>query len=102
MYSWGMLFLVLMWLAFCDIVTGQGNRRAYISFTVCGLFAAYTHYFSCLGAGYLYLVLFIYCLTKEQEAEILAGMQCGDSHMLSPLAPRSMEADEWRTGRILD
>ena len=66
MYSWGMLFLVLLWLAFCDIVTGQGNRRAYISFTVCGLFAAYTHYFSCLGAGYLYLVLFIYCLTKER------------------------------------
>lgn len=65
MYSWGMFFLVLMWLAFCDIVTEQG-RRAYVAFTVFGVLAAYTHYFACLAAVYLYLVLFAFCLIKKR------------------------------------
>lgn len=75
MYSWGMFFLVLMWLAFCDIVTEQG-RRAYVAFTVFGVLAAYTHYFACLAAGYLYLALFGYFLVKER-AKLKYWLGCG-------------------------
>ncbi len=67
MYSWGMLFLVMAYLAFYDILYSGFKKEAWIKLVFFTVAASYTHYFACMAAGYLYLALLIYCAIWKRD-----------------------------------
>ncbi len=68
MYGWGMCFLVLAYLALCKIIRGAEEWRQYVWFGLFGLLAAYTHYFSCVAAAFLYLSLSLYLFLYRRKS----------------------------------
>lgn len=56
MYSLALLLVTLAFIFACDTAIYRTGRSC-IGLFVCGILAAYTQYFSCLGIGILYLLL---------------------------------------------
>lgn len=67
MYSWGMLFLVMAYLAFYDILYTELKKEAWMKLVFFAVAASYTHYFACIAVGYLYLILFLYCIIWKKD-----------------------------------
>lgn len=82
MYSWGMLFVTLAFLAVYEIMS-KSNIMAWLLFAVFSLAAAYTHYFAGVAVGILYLFLLCYCIRKKKMLKqwILAAVVLGGGYL---------------------
>ncbi|MBO5093019.1 MAG: hypothetical protein J6C33_01535, partial [Lachnospiraceae bacterium] len=67
MYSWGMFFVVMAFLAFCDIILENKFKPAILQFIIYSVMAAYTHYFACIGIAFLYFALLLYWYRYHRE-----------------------------------
>lgn len=70
MYSWGMFFLAMSFLAFCDLIVcvEEKQRIAAVEFVLWGIAAVYTHYFACIGIAFLYLILLGYWYRRQKKS----------------------------------
>lgn len=66
MYSWAILFLLIAFLAFKEIIETQ-DIKAWIVLTVFSVLCAYTHYFAAISAICLYLTLLAYLLKFKRD-----------------------------------
>ena len=66
MYSWAILFVVLAFIAFMDLIEKK-DRKHWILLTIFSVLCAYTQYFAAITAGALYLVLLIYLIKFERQ-----------------------------------
>lgn len=66
MYGWAILFIIIAFLAFREIIETQ-DKKAWIVFTVFSVLCAYTHYFAAISAGCIYLMLLAYVLKFKKE-----------------------------------
>ncbi len=67
MYSWGILFLVCMCLAFYDWMQAEDWKFQNLRFAIWGLLAAYVHYFAALSAAVIYVMMFVWALLYERK-----------------------------------
>lgn len=56
MYSWTLLFLVIAFIFFRDIIE-EDDRKAWIIFTVASILCAYTHYYGAISVACIYILL---------------------------------------------
>ena len=66
MYSWGMLFVTTAFLWIKNIIT-ENKIWPWIWFVIFSLCSAYTHYFACIAAGFLYIGLLIYFWMNDRR-----------------------------------
>ncbi len=66
MYSWPLLFLILAFIYLNDVLE-KGDLKSWVLFTLFSILGAYTHYFAAIPLIILYLVLFVYLLTKNSK-----------------------------------
>ena len=66
MYSWAIIFLLIAFLAFLEIIK-TNDKKAWIILTVFSALSAYTHYFAAISAGCIYLILLIYIIKYERK-----------------------------------
>ena len=69
MYSWATLFIIIVFLAFKNIIYNKDDKKSWIILTLFSVIAAYTNYFAAITAISIYLILFIY-LIKNKKSEI--------------------------------
>lgn len=75
MYSWAILFIVISFIAYLDILK-KPTRTSWIILTVFSVLGAYTHYFAAITSIVLYLLLFIK-IYKTQLREFLFSVILG-------------------------
>ena len=66
MYSWAIIFLLIAFLAFLEIIK-TNDKKAWIILTVFSALSAYTHYFAAISAACIYLVLLVYIIKYERK-----------------------------------
>lgn len=66
MFSWAMLFLVLAFISFKDIIT-KDDMKSWILFTLFAILGSYTHYYAAISAAILYLLLLYHCLSNSEK-----------------------------------
>ena len=62
MYTWAVLFILLAFISFRDIVMNENNKKYWIFLTLFSTLAAYTHYFAAITAICIYLILLYYII----------------------------------------
>ena len=67
MYSWAILFTLLAFIYFRDIITNEDDKKSWILFTLVSILAAYTHYFAGVTVATIYLFLFFYIYKNNQD-----------------------------------
>ena len=67
MYSWAILFLLIAFLAFKEIIEEPTDKKYWIVLTVFAALCAYTHYFAAIAAGCVYLILLGYLINHKKE-----------------------------------
>ena len=67
MYTWAVLFILIAFLSFKDIIMKEDNRKHWILLTLFSTLAAYTHYFAAITALCIYLILLIYIIRFKKE-----------------------------------
>lgn len=66
MYSWALLFVTGSFMAAFELVRNDGHApRAWISFVVFGLMAAYTHYFALVSVAIAWLMILVDAYRKK-------------------------------------
>lgn len=65
-YSWAMLFTLLSFIFFMDIIT-TANKTSFILFTLFSVLASYTHYYGLITAVVLYIILLFHILTHNKD-----------------------------------
>ena len=65
-YSWAMLFTLLSFIFFMDIIT-TANKTSFILFTLFSILASYTHYYGLITAVVLYIILLFHILTHNKD-----------------------------------
>lgn len=68
MYSWNLLFLLLSFIYFKDVLD-RDDVKSWILFSLFTVLGAYTHYYSIFSSAILYLALFGY-LVKNKKSSI--------------------------------
>lgn len=58
MYSWSLLFLLMSFLYFKEIIY-KSDRKSWVLFVLFTILGAYTHYFVLVTSGLMYLLLFV-------------------------------------------
>lgn len=66
MYSWGILFLVLAFIYFKDVIE-KNDIKSWALLTVFAVLCAYTHYFAAISAVVIYAILLGYILTQDKD-----------------------------------
>lgn len=66
MYSWAILFVILAFVAFMDVIEKE-DRKSWILLTIFSILCAYTQYFAAITAGSIYLILLIYLVKFKKE-----------------------------------
>ena len=64
-YSWAVLFVVLSFIYFKDVIT-EGDKKSCILFTIFSVLGAYFHYYALIIAICLYLILFFHTITYNK------------------------------------
>lgn len=78
MYSWAMFFVLAFALFAYRIIKEPNSKFMYwAGLILCGLAAAYTHYFALVSVGIFYGLLFGVCLLQRQKGKILRIVVCG-------------------------
>lgn len=67
MYSWAVLFILLAFLYFRDIIYDESNKKSWVLLTLFSLLGAYTHYFAAISAFCIYLILLFYIIKFKKE-----------------------------------
>lgn len=65
-YSWAMLFIVLAFIFFRDIIA-DGDTKSFVLFTIFAVLASYTHYYGLIASIVLYLILLAHILTYNRD-----------------------------------
>ena len=65
-YSWAMLFIVLAFIFFKDIIT-DADAKSFILFTASAILASYTHYYGLVVSIVLYLILLVHILAYNRD-----------------------------------
>lgn len=68
MYSWGLLFILLSFICFKEIITNF-NKKYWVLFTLFSVLGSYTHYYVAISTFLIYLFLLFY-LIKNNRSEI--------------------------------
>ena len=66
MCSWAILFILITFIAFLEIIK-TNDKKAWIILTVFSALSAYTHYFAAISEGCIYLILLIYIIKYERK-----------------------------------
>ena len=69
MYSWTILFILVAFLAFGNIINKRDVKKSWAVLTLFSVMAAYTHYYGAITAVCIYLILFVYII-KDRKDEI--------------------------------
>lgn len=64
MYGWAVLFLMLSFLYYCDILE-ESNGKSWILFTIFAVLSAYTHYFLLISLALMYISYMIYVYLRK-------------------------------------
>ena len=67
MYSWAVLFILLAFLSFRNIIYDESNKKSWALLTLFSCLGAFTHYFAAISAVCIYLVLLVYILKFKKE-----------------------------------
>ena len=67
MYSWTVLFILIAFLAFKNIIDNKNDKKSWIILTLFSVFAAYTHYFGAITSVCIYLILLIYLIRNKKN-----------------------------------
>ena len=67
MYCWVVLFVLIIFLAFRNIINDKSDIKSWIIMAVFTIVAAYTHYFAAMTAACIYLVLLVYLIKNNKE-----------------------------------
>lgn len=59
MYSWCLLFLIIEYLLFKNVLENS-DKKSWVNFTIFAILGAYTHYFLLISSILLYLILFVH------------------------------------------
>ena len=65
-YSWAILFVVLSFIYFKDIIT-KADEKSYILFTIFSVLGAYCHYYALITSICLYLILLFYTIAYNKD-----------------------------------
>ena len=65
-YSWAMLFTLLAFIFFKDIIA-NGDKKSFVLFTVFSILASYTHYYGLIATIVLYLILLFHIMTYDKD-----------------------------------
>lgn len=65
-YSWAMLFILLAFVFFKDIIT-TADKKSFILFSIFAILASYTHYYGLIAAIVLYLILLFHIMTYNRD-----------------------------------
>ena len=65
-YSWAMLFIILAFICFKDIIT-TADKKSFILFTIFSVLASYTHYYGLITATVLYLISLFHILIYDRD-----------------------------------
>ncbi len=86
-YSWAILFVVLSFIYFKDIIT-KGDKKSYILFTIFSVLGAYFHYYALLTAICLYLILIFYSIQNNNvKIKDIAIMAIASIILYAPWIP---------------
>ena len=66
MYSWAVLFLLIVFISFTEIIK-TNDKKAWIILTVFTILCIYTHYFAAISAACIYLILLAYIMKFEKD-----------------------------------
>ncbi|MBR6033391.1 MAG: glycosyltransferase family 39 protein [Clostridia bacterium] len=69
MYTWGMLFVVLLGIYAYRLYKDSNNIKNWILFALFSICSAYTHYYGLMAAGLMNLLVMIYFITKAIKAK---------------------------------
>ena len=69
MYSFGLLFLLISFYAYKNILESS-DKKSWVLFTVFSVLGAYTHYFVAISSLVLYLMLFIFVLKNKESFKV--------------------------------
>lgn len=68
MYPWALLFTILEFICFRDVIT-KFDKKSWILLTLFTLLASYTHYFTLFTSGLIYLLILIHILRQQDKRE---------------------------------
>ena len=68
MYSWAVLFLLIVFISFTEIIK-TNDKKTWIILTVFSILCIYTHYFAAISAACIYLILLDH-ITKFEKDEL--------------------------------
>lgn len=66
MYSWAILFIIIAFISFTEIIKNN-DKKAWIILTVFSVLCAYTHYFAAISVVCLYIILLVYIMKFEKD-----------------------------------
>ena len=66
MYSWGLLFLLISFIYYRNLLNTQ-DAKSWIIFTICSVLGAYTHYFVAIPSFILYMILLVNYIREKAE-----------------------------------
>ncbi len=66
MYGWAILFIIVAFLSFGEIIKG-GGVKSWIVLTVFSVLCAYTHYFAAISVACIYIILLAYIIKFERD-----------------------------------
>ena len=69
MYSWMILFVLVAFLAFRNIINNEDVKKSWVVLTLFSLMAAYTHYFGAITVVCIYFLLLAY-LIRNRNVQI--------------------------------
>lgn len=69
MYSWSLFFVTTSFLVAYEIINNKNNTKNWIILTILTICSIYTHYYSAICSGLIYLFL-LTCLIKNNKSEI--------------------------------
>ncbi|MBR3141491.1 MAG: glycosyltransferase family 39 protein [Methanobrevibacter sp.] len=86
-YSWAILFVVLSFIYFKDIIT-KDDKKSYVLFTIFSVLGSYFHYYAILTAICLYLMLIIHTVQhKGNKIKDIAIMVVASIILYAPWIP---------------
>lgn len=65
-YSWAILFVVLSFIYFKDVIT-KSDKKSYILFTIFSVLGSYFHYYALLTSICLYLILLVHIINHNKD-----------------------------------
>ena len=67
MYGWMVLFILIAFLAFENIINDRDVKKSWIVLTLSSVLAAYTHYFAAITAICIYIILLIWLIKNKKD-----------------------------------